>query len=149
MRYMRAGARTGHYPFVPTPSEAGVTEADGPGLNLRLQRLDLGVGRQPELEVLQFLPFSCCTFSAMWQHLSRKPAIFLKSSAVQPRVVMAGAPMRTPPGDNAEASPCTAFLFSEMEDSSQTFSSLEPVRPWGRKSHKTRWLSVPSLASLW
>mmetsp|Transcript_128747 Transcript_128747/g.400566 ORF Transcript_128747/g.400566 Transcript_128747/m.400566 type:complete len:201 (-) Transcript_128747:618-1220(-) len=57
--------------------------------------------------------------------------------------------MRTPPGERAEASPCTALRFREMDASSQTFSSFEPVRPWGRRSQRTRWLSVPSLASLW
>mmetsp|Transcript_38892 Transcript_38892/g.93328 ORF Transcript_38892/g.93328 Transcript_38892/m.93328 type:complete len:222 (-) Transcript_38892:581-1246(-) len=57
--------------------------------------------------------------------------------------------MRTPPGERAEASPCTALRFSEMDAPSQTFSSFEPVRPCGRTSQRTRWLSVPSLASLW
>merc|ERR1712118_44472 len=57
--------------------------------------------------------------------------------------------MRTPPGESAYASPGTVFLFREMDAHSQTFSTLEPVRPWGRRSHRTKWLSVPSLASLW
>mmetsp|Transcript_32391 Transcript_32391/g.100993 ORF Transcript_32391/g.100993 Transcript_32391/m.100993 type:complete len:254 (+) Transcript_32391:211-972(+) len=96
-----------------------------------------------------FFPFSSCTLSAMLQQRSRKPAILRKSSSVQPRVVIAGEPMRTPPGESAEASPCTALRFREMEAPSHTFSSFEPVRPWGRRSQRTRWLSVPSLASLW
>mmetsp|Transcript_123991 Transcript_123991/g.332959 ORF Transcript_123991/g.332959 Transcript_123991/m.332959 type:complete len:242 (-) Transcript_123991:664-1389(-) len=104
---------------------------------------------RPASKSLSFLPFSAWTLRATWQHLSRNPAIFTKSSVVQPRVVMAGVPMRTPPGESAEASPCTALRLSEMDASSHTFSSLEPVRPWGRRSHNTRWLSVPSLASLW
>mmetsp|Transcript_9990 Transcript_9990/g.29836 ORF Transcript_9990/g.29836 Transcript_9990/m.29836 type:complete len:242 (-) Transcript_9990:172-897(-) len=95
-----------------------------------------------------FFPFSSCTLSAMLQQRSRKPAILRKSSSVQPRVVIAGEPMRTPPGESAEASPCTALRFREMEAPSQTFSSLEPVRPCGRRSQRTRWLSVPLLASL-
>ena len=33
----------------------------------------------------------------------------LKSSVVQPRVVIASAPMRTPPGESAEASPRTVL----------------------------------------
>merc|ERR1712061_561609 len=103
----------------------------------------------PASKSFNFLPFSCCTFKAIWQHRSRNPAIFLKSSAAQPRVVIAGAPMRTPPGDKAEASPCTALRFSVIDAISQTFSSFEPVRPCGRKSQSTKWLSVPSLASLW
>mmetsp|Transcript_26385 Transcript_26385/g.79535 ORF Transcript_26385/g.79535 Transcript_26385/m.79535 type:complete len:242 (+) Transcript_26385:150-875(+) len=98
---------------------------------------------------LSFLPFSAWTLSAIWQQRSRKQAIWRKSSAPQPRVVIAGVPTRTPPGESAEASPCTALRFSEMEAPSQTFSSLEPVSPCGRRSQSTRWLSVPSLASLW
>mmetsp|Transcript_109442 Transcript_109442/g.274135 ORF Transcript_109442/g.274135 Transcript_109442/m.274135 type:complete len:254 (+) Transcript_109442:471-1232(+) len=104
---------------------------------------------KPASKSFSFLPFSCWTFRAIWQQRSRNSAIFLKCSVVQPRVVIAGEPMRTPPGDSAEASPCTALRFSEMEESSQTFSSFEPVSPWGRKSQSTKWLSVPSLASLW
>mmetsp|Transcript_37835 Transcript_37835/g.75401 ORF Transcript_37835/g.75401 Transcript_37835/m.75401 type:complete len:254 (-) Transcript_37835:632-1393(-) len=104
---------------------------------------------RPASKSLSFLPFSSCTFSAIWQQRSRNSAIRLKSSWVQPRVVMAGDPMRTPPGESAEASPCTALRFKEIDAISQTFSSLEPVRPCGRKSQRTRWLSVPSLASLW
>mmetsp|Transcript_113734 Transcript_113734/g.157394 ORF Transcript_113734/g.157394 Transcript_113734/m.157394 type:complete len:254 (-) Transcript_113734:393-1154(-) len=104
---------------------------------------------RPSSKSFSFLPFSAWIFSAIWQQRSRKAAIFWKSSALQPRVVMAGEPMRTPPGDKAEASPCTALRFREIEAISQTFSSLEPVRPCGRRSQSTRWLSVPSLASLW
>mmetsp|Transcript_83674 Transcript_83674/g.215481 ORF Transcript_83674/g.215481 Transcript_83674/m.215481 type:complete len:254 (-) Transcript_83674:124-885(-) len=104
---------------------------------------------RPASKSFNFLPFSACTFRQIWQHLSRNSAIFLKSSWPQPRVVIAGAPMRTPPGERAEASPCTALRFSEMDASSQTFSTLEPVKPCGLKSQSTRWLSVPSLASLW
>mmetsp|Transcript_6747 Transcript_6747/g.9374 ORF Transcript_6747/g.9374 Transcript_6747/m.9374 type:complete len:281 (-) Transcript_6747:507-1349(-) len=98
---------------------------------------------------LSFLPFSSCTFKAILQHLSRKSAIFSKSAVVHPRVVMAGAPTRTPPGERAETSPCTALRFSVMEHCSHTFSTLPPLRPWGRRSQRMRWLSVPSLASLW
>mmetsp|Transcript_41267 Transcript_41267/g.115261 ORF Transcript_41267/g.115261 Transcript_41267/m.115261 type:complete len:216 (+) Transcript_41267:546-1193(+) len=104
---------------------------------------------RPASKSFSFLPFSACTFSAIWQQRSKNSAIFLNSGTWQPRVVIAGEPMRTPPGDSAEASPWTAFRFSEMEASSQTFSTLEPVRPCGRRSQRTRWLSVPSLASLW
>lgn len=42
------------------------------------------------------------------------PLACSKSVEVNPRVVRAGVPMRTPPGVAAELSPCTAFLFSEM-----------------------------------
>mmetsp|Transcript_23502 Transcript_23502/g.65093 ORF Transcript_23502/g.65093 Transcript_23502/m.65093 type:complete len:242 (-) Transcript_23502:1727-2452(-) len=98
---------------------------------------------------LSFLPFSFWIFSAIWQQRSRKRAICLKSAVVQPRVVIAGEPMRTPPGERADASPCTALRFSVIDAHSQTFSTLEPVRPCGRRSQSTKWLSVPSLASLW
>mmetsp|Transcript_106116 Transcript_106116/g.295506 ORF Transcript_106116/g.295506 Transcript_106116/m.295506 type:complete len:254 (+) Transcript_106116:395-1156(+) len=104
---------------------------------------------RPASKSLSFLPFSSWTLRAIWQQRSKNSAIFRKSSEVQPRVVIAGAPRRTPPGESAEASPCTALRFSVMEAISQTFSTLDPVKPCGRKSHRTRWLSVPSLASLW
>mmetsp|Transcript_90730 Transcript_90730/g.256433 ORF Transcript_90730/g.256433 Transcript_90730/m.256433 type:complete len:216 (+) Transcript_90730:445-1092(+) len=104
---------------------------------------------RPASKSFNFLPFSVCTFSAIWQHRSKNSAIFWNSATLQPRVVIAGEPMRTPPGDSAEASPWTALRFSEIEANSQTFSTLEPVRPCGRRSQRTRWLSVPSLASLW
>mmetsp|Transcript_128736 Transcript_128736/g.400535 ORF Transcript_128736/g.400535 Transcript_128736/m.400535 type:complete len:280 (-) Transcript_128736:452-1291(-) len=114
-----------------------------------LSALISGLPESPVSKSFSFLPFSAWILSAIWQQRSRKAPIFRKSSVVQPLVVIAGAPMRTPPGERAEASPCTALRFREMEASSQTFSSFEPVRPWGRRSQRTRWLSVPSLASLW
>ena len=45
-----------------------------------------------------------------------------------------GRPRRTPPGDTAEASPCTEFRFKVMG----TFSNFESVRPCGRKAQSTR-----------
>lgn len=48
----------------------------------------------------------------------------------RPREVMAGAPMRTPPGVMAETSPTTAFLLSVMCARSHTLSILLPVTPW-------------------
>merc|ERR1712151_1237984 len=103
---------------------------------------------RPSSKSFSFLPFFSCTDKAIWQHLSRKRAIFLNSSLPQPRVVIAGEPMRTPPGDNAEASPCTQLRFNDIEAASQTFSTLPPVSPCGRTSQRTKWLSVPSLAIL-
>jgi len=64
------------------------------------------------------------------------------------REVTAAVPTRTPPGVAAEVSPTTAFLLSVMLARSQTFSTLEPVSPSGRRSHRLRWLSVPSVCSL-
>ena len=58
--------------------------------------------------------------------LSRKPAILLMSSVIQPRVVIVGASMRTPPGESAEASPGTVLRFKEMDAASHTFSTLDP-----------------------
>ena len=42
-----------------------------------------------------------CMSIAMLAHLSRKPAILLKSSVIQLRVVIVEASMRTPPGESA------------------------------------------------
>jgi hypothetical protein len=62
-------------------------------------------------------------------------------ASFRPREVMAGVPMRTPPGVSADTSPTTAFLLRVMWQRSQAFSTLLPVRPSGRRSHSTRWLS--------
>lgn len=77
------------------------------------------------------------------------------------RDVSADVPSRMPPGVCADASPETAFsarhgqraaedergvrvaLLMVMPTRSQSFSSLLPVRPSGRTSQSTRWLSVP------
>ncbi len=45
-------------------------------------------------------------------HRSIRSATLTKSSSTMPRVVMAGLPMRTPPGTMADLSPGTLFLFS-------------------------------------
>ena len=52
-----------------------------------------------------------------------------KSDSLRPREVMAGAPMRTPPGASADTSPTTAFLFSVMCTRSHAFSILLPFTP--------------------
>lgn len=52
-----------------------------------------------------------------------------KSGSWRPRLVMAGAPMRTPPGASALTSPTTAFLFSVMCTRSHAFSILFPLMP--------------------
>jgi hypothetical protein len=72
----------------------------------------------------------------------RNSAIFTKSASSSPRLVMAGAPMRTPPGVIALTSPTTAFLLRVMWHMSHAFSILLPVTPSGRRSHSTRWLSA-------
>lgn len=40
-------------------------------------------------------------------------------------------------------------LFAEMLQASSSFSILDPVRPFGRRSQRRRWLSVPSVATSW
>mmetsp|Transcript_18151 Transcript_18151/g.37422 ORF Transcript_18151/g.37422 Transcript_18151/m.37422 type:complete len:201 (-) Transcript_18151:879-1481(-) len=72
-----------------------------------------------------------------------------KSSSHILRVVRAGAPMRTPPGVTADRSPGTQFLLRVMQTESQAFSYLDPVIPWGLRSHKTKWFSVPPEAILY
>mmetsp|Transcript_31050 Transcript_31050/g.81310 ORF Transcript_31050/g.81310 Transcript_31050/m.81310 type:complete len:202 (+) Transcript_31050:242-847(+) len=68
------------------------------------------------------------------------------STSLNPRVVMAGAPTRMPPGERAERSPGTQFLFRVTLTASQIFSILEPVTPRGRRSIRQRWFSVPPVA---
>merc|ERR1719416_199014 len=138
---LRAGAKLSQRPGWPKVSTQTSTSA--------LKALTAALSSKPASKSFNFLPLTFCTSSAIWQQRSRKAAIFLKSSAVQPRVVIAGAPMRAPPGDRAEASPGTQLRFKVMEHTSQTFSILEPVRPCGRTSHRMRWLSVPPLAKVW
>ena len=38
-------------------------------------------------------------------------------------------------------------LLAEMLHASSSFSIFDPVNPLGRRSHKSRWLSVPSVAT--
>merc|ERR1712094_49150 len=85
---------------------------------------------------------------ASWTASWSMSATASKSFSFRPRVVMAGAPILTPPGKSAETSPGTAFLFSVIWQTSQIFSIFEPVTPSGFKSQSTKWLSVPPVASL-
>mmetsp|Transcript_5467 Transcript_5467/g.19949 ORF Transcript_5467/g.19949 Transcript_5467/m.19949 type:complete len:216 (-) Transcript_5467:845-1492(-) len=78
-----------------------------------------------------------------WMPRSMKSATATKSCSTKPRVVMAGAPMRMPPGTTAERSPGTEFLLRVMAARSSTASTRAPSRPLGRRSSSTRWLSVP------
>lgn len=102
----------------------------------------------PTSKSFNFLPWLSWILMAILQHLSSNSPILLLSASLHPRVVIAGIPMRTPPGDKAEASPWTAFLFRVIDTASHTFSSFEPVRLCGRKSHNSKWLSVPLVANL-
>ena len=68
----------------------------------------------------------CCTFGLMAKLQSPSAAITRLS------LVIAGAPMRTPPGESAEASPGTVLRFKEMDAASHNFSTLDPVSPCGR-----------------
>merc|ERR1719223_891951 len=83
----------------------------------------------PSSKSFSFLPFSCCTCKEILIARSKNSATFSKSSVVQPRVVIEDAPIRIPPGESADASPCTQLRFNEIEQASQTFSTLEPVSP--------------------
>lgn len=65
-----------------------------------------------------------------------------------PLLVIAGVPILTPPGVTADLSPLKLFLFTVMPPRSRHRSSLEPLIPSGRASHRNRWLSVPPVASL-
>ena len=72
-----------------------------------------------------------------------RSATRVKSSSSMPRVVMAGAPMRMPPGMSAEVSRGTLFLLRVMCARSRMRSTLAPSMPLGRRSQRMRWLSVP------
>lgn len=61
-----------------------------------------------------------------------------KSASRRPREVMAGAPMRTPPGASALTSPTTAFLFSVMCTRSHAVSILFPFTPCSREDERLR-----------
>ena len=61
---------------------------------------------------------------AMLAHLSRKPAILLKSSVIQLRVVIEGASMRTPPGE------CARRRQGPSCDSKRWTQLHTPSPPW-------------------
>uniref|UniRef100_A0A7C9E3M6 Uncharacterized protein n=1 Tax=Opuntia streptacantha TaxID=393608 RepID=A0A7C9E3M6_OPUST len=104
---------------------------------------------KPLLKSLRSLPYSFWTFKVMVTALWRNSAICSKSFSTNPLEVMAGAPILTPPGAKALLSPNTAFLFTVMLHRSQSFSTLFPVNPRGRRSQRTRWFSVPPVTSLY
>lgn len=84
-----------------------------------------------------FLPvFSWMAFERS-AALHKKPAMTYMSSSFMPLVVRAGVPSLIPPGVTALLSPTTEFLFVVMCIISKIFSTLEPVRPWGLRSHMT------------
>ena len=97
----------------------------------------------PFFQSTNFLPCVSCAFKPIFAASSKNTAICSKSFSTKPRLVIAGAPMRHPPGVKALASPNTAFLFNVMCTESQMYSILDPVKPFGRKSHNTKWFSVP------
>ena len=64
---------------------------------------------------------------AMLAHLSRKPAILLKFSVIQLRVVIVGVSMRTPPGESArrrQGPCCDSKRWTQVHPTS-------PARPGG------------------
>mmetsp|Transcript_27688 Transcript_27688/g.87539 ORF Transcript_27688/g.87539 Transcript_27688/m.87539 type:complete len:329 (+) Transcript_27688:28-1014(+) len=103
---------------------------------------------RPRTKSTSFLPVLACTACASSSARSRKPPIASKSSALQPRVVMAQLPRRTPPGEAGDMSPGRELRLSTREAHSQTFSILEPLKPAGRRSHNSRWLSEPPVATV-
>lgn len=52
-------------------------------------------------------------------------------------------PSLRPPGVRALLSPGQVFLLAVIDTSSRTLSARAPSMPWGRRSTRTRWLSVP------
>ena len=118
------------------------------------------------------LPASFCTSNASCTARWRKVATVRRSSSRISRDVNAAVPIRMPPGTWADASPDTAFsgdrgrvhkkkrttlerrdrgdvLLMVMPRKSPIFSTLDPVSLRGRRSHNTRWLSVPPVCSLY
>ena len=94
-----------------------------------------------------FLPEVAWILRAKAIPLCKKAATVSMSASSMPLVVKAGVPSLIPPGVRADLSPTTLFLFVVMCIKSKIFSTLEPVRPWGLKSHITRWVSVPAVIS--
>lgn len=72
-----------------------------------------------------------------------KRATCSKSFSVNPREVSAGVPSRIPPGRRAEASPGQVFLLQVMRAKSNTCSAFAPSIPFGLRSTRHKWLSVP------
>mmetsp|Transcript_31436 Transcript_31436/g.68743 ORF Transcript_31436/g.68743 Transcript_31436/m.68743 type:complete len:269 (+) Transcript_31436:84-890(+) len=103
----------------------------------------------PTTKSFSILPCDCCTEMQICAARCKNSPTLTKSASNRPREVMAGVPMRTPPGLSALASPNTAFLLRVMWPSSQTFSILFPEMLSGRISHRRRWLSVPPVTILY
>ena len=80
--------------------------------------------------------------------LSKKAPTSFMSLAVYPLVVTAGVPILTPPGVTADLSPIIVFLFKVICTASQAFSNLDPVKPKGLTSRRSKWFSVPLVTSL-
>eukprot|EP00959_Pyramimonas_sp_CCMP1952_P183017 3827091-Pyramimonas_sp.AAC.1 len=103
---------------------------------------------RPTTKSFSILPCDACTLMQICAARCRNSPTLTKSASKRPLEVMAGVPMRTPPGLSALASPRTAFLLRVMWQSSQTFSILFPEMLSGRISHRIRWLSVPPVTIL-
>uniref|UniRef100_A0A6B0UUH1 Uncharacterized protein n=1 Tax=Ixodes ricinus TaxID=34613 RepID=A0A6B0UUH1_IXORI len=74
---------------------------------------------------------------------SMKSITWWKSFSLKFLDVSAGAPRRIPPGTRADLSPGQVFLLAVRLHSFMTDSSRAPSRPLGRRSSRSRWLSVP------
>eukprot|EP00955_Chlamydomonas_euryale_P086449 364215-Chlamydomonas_euryale.AAC.4 len=108
----------------------------------------LGLASSAATKSFSALPLSACSSLHSDSTSSKNSPMRSKSASRSPRLVIAGAPMRTPPGANADTSPMTVFLLRVMWHMSHAFSILEPVTPSGRRSHRTKWFSVPPVTSV-
>mmetsp|Transcript_17496 Transcript_17496/g.43177 ORF Transcript_17496/g.43177 Transcript_17496/m.43177 type:complete len:254 (-) Transcript_17496:828-1589(-) len=105
--------------------------------------LPLGQSASASLKSLSLDPTDALMVLAMWMPFTTRSATFSKSASTKPRVVSAGVPRRRPPGTMADTSPGTVFLLQAMCASSSTRSTRAPSMSIPRRSHSTRWLSVP------
>ena len=78
------------------PCDCGWTDGRNQGSTNVLLRSKAGTRKRR----YGYFTFSFWVSRATLAHLSRKSEILLKSSVAQPRVVIAGARMRTPPGES-------------------------------------------------
>ncbi len=100
-----------------------------------------------------FLPTWVWMRFEIWTDLTHHSATLTISLSVKPLVVSAGVPSLMPPGFTGlkliklifsyEESPIREFLLTVMLIASSVFSTFEPVRSWGLKSHMIKWVSVP------
>ena len=94
--------------------KAGMSKEEENASTSARRAATLGLPSRPFFQSFNILPWLACTSKHRSTALPKKSATTTKSFSTRPREVIAGVPMRTPPGDNALASPKTAFLFKVM-----------------------------------